>query len=100
MHSIRPFDGATLLEVARSVRAVVSIEEHSVHGGLGEQCAALLMQEGVQVPFRIPGLRDIPDEYTVTGSQEEILSHYGISANGIASEIRRLLESSNPLSKS
>ena len=36
----------------------------------------------------------IPDEYTVTGSQEEILSHYGISAKGIASEIRRLLESS------
>ena len=91
MHSIRPFDGATLLEVVRSVRAVVSIEEHSVHGGLGEQCAALLMQDGVQVPFRIMG---IPDEYTVTGSQEEILSHYGISAKGIASEIRRLLKSS------
>ena len=91
MHSIRPFDGATLLEAVRSVRAVVSIEEHSVHGGLGEQCAALLMQDGVQVPFRIMG---IPDEYTVTGSQEEILSHYGISAKGIASEIRRLLESS------
>ena len=90
MHSIRPFDGATLLQAARSVRAVACIEEHSVHGGLGEQCAALLMQEGVQVPFRILG---IPDEYTVTGSQEEILSHYGISAEGIASEIRRLLAS-------
>ena len=91
MHSIRPFDGGTLLEAARSVRAVVCIEEHSVHGGLGEQCAALLMQEGVHVAYRIMG---IPDEYTVTGSQEEILSHYGISAQGIASEIRRLLKSS------
>lgn len=88
MHSIRPFDGAALVEAARSVRAVVCIEEHSVHGGLGEQCAALLMQEGVRVPFRIMG---IPDEYTVTGSQEEILSHYGISPHGIAGEIRRLL---------
>jgi len=88
MHSIRPFDGAALLEAARSVRAMVCIEEHSVHGGLGEQCAALLMQEGVRVPYRIMG---IPDEYTVTGSQEEILSHYGISATGIAGEIRRLL---------
>ena len=88
MHSIRPFDGAALVEAARSVRAVVCIEEHSVHGGLGEQCAALLMQEGVRVPFRIMG---IPDEYTVTGSQEEILSHYGISPQGIAGEIRRLL---------
>lgn len=88
MHSIRPFDGAALLEAARSVRAMVCIEEHSVHGGLGEQCAALLMQEGVRVPYRIMG---IPDEYMVTGSQEEILSHYGISATGIAGEIRRLL---------
>ena len=91
MHSIRPFDGAMLLKAARSVRAVVCIEEHSVHGGLGEQCAALLMQEGVRVPYRVMG---IPDEYTVTGSQEEILSHYGISAQGIASEIGRLLECS------
>ena len=89
MHSIRPFDGAALLQAARSVRAVLCIEEHSVHGGLGEQCAALLMQEGVRVPYRIMG---IPDEYTVTGSQEEILSHYGISPSGIAGEIRRLLE--------
>ena len=88
MHSIRPFDGAALLEAARSVRVMACIEEHSVHGGLGEQCAALLMQEGAQVPYRIMG---IPDEYTVTGSQEEILSHYGISATGIAGEIRRLL---------
>ena len=91
LHSLRPFDRAALSEAARSVRAVVCIEEHSVHGGLGEQCAALLMQEGVQVPYRIMG---IPDEYTVTGSQEEILSHYGISAPGIAGEVRRLLESS------
>ena len=90
MHSVRPFDGAALLDAARSVRAVVCVEEHSVHGGLGEQCAALLMQEGVQVPYRIMG---IPDEYTVTGSQEEILSHYGISPRGIAGEIRRLLAS-------
>lgn len=88
MHSIRPFDGAALLQAVRSVRAVVCIEEHSVHGGLGEQCAALLMQEGIRVPFRIMG---IPDEYTVTGSQEEILSHYGISPSGIGGEIRRLL---------
>ena len=88
MHSIRPFDGAALVEAARSVGAVVCIEEHSVHGGLGEQCAALLMQQGVRVPYRIMG---IPDEYTVTGSQEEILSHYGISAQGIAGEMRRLL---------
>ncbi len=69
-------------------RAVVTVEEHSVHGGLGEACAATLVQAGVGTAMRIVG---IPDEYTVTGSQVEILDHYGISAAGLARTARELL---------
>jgi len=39
-------------------------------------------------PFRIIG---IPDEYTVTGSQQDIFNHYGISEEGIAKEVMKLL---------
>ena len=60
---------------------MITVEEHSVNGGLGEACASFLLQEGFRKPFRIVG---IPDEYTVTGSQQEIFSHYGISATGLA----------------
>jgi transketolase len=60
-----------------------------VHGGLGEACAHALLEAGVHPRFRCLG---IPDEYTVTGSQQEIMSHYGLSPSGIAGAMKRLLE--------
>ncbi|NCU04523.1 MAG: transketolase family protein, partial [Chitinophagaceae bacterium] len=59
------------------------------NGGLGEACASWLLQNGYAKPFKIMG---IPDEYTVTGSQVEILNHYGISKEGIAKEVTGLLK--------
>jgi transketolase len=59
---------------------VITVEEHSVNGGLGEACAGLLLQEGIHPRFKIVGF---PDEPTVTGSQEEIFRHYGIDGPGL-----------------
>lgn len=88
MHTIKPLDEEAVLKAARETRAIITVEEHSVHGGLGEACAALLMQNGASLPFKIKGF---PDEYMVTGSQSEIFNHYGISTNGLAETARRLL---------
>ncbi len=90
MHTIRPFDTEAVIEAADQCRAIVTVEEHSCAGGLGEACAAVLMQAGRPVPFKIVGL---PDEDTVTGSQLEIFAHYGISAQGLANTARTLLAS-------
>lgn len=87
MHTIKPLDTELLSELAVNCAAILTIEEHSVHGGLGEACAAWLLQRGYRKPFRIMGL---PDEYTVTGSQKEILGHYGISGEGIVQEVLQL----------
>lgn len=82
VHTVKPLDSAAVLAAARECRAVVTVEEHMVHGGLGEAVAALLLQAGVRpAAFRIAG---IPDEYTVTGSQADIFRHYGISMEGLA----------------
>jgi transketolase len=75
--------------LAKKCKAIVTVEEHSVHGGLGEACASYLMQHNHHNKFLIMG---IPDEYTVTGSQTEILNHYGISENGIADAIINLVK--------
>lgn len=80
MHTVKPLDKDAVLKAAKKCKAVITVEEHSVHGGLGEACASLLMQNGVSVPFKIVG---IPDEDTVTGSQEEIFQHYGITGNAL-----------------
>lgn len=89
LHTLQPLDEAAILEAARASKALVTVEEHSIYGGLGSRVAALLMQAGVFRPLRIVG---IPDESTITGSQVEIFNHYGISPEGLMSTARDLLQ--------
>jgi transketolase len=89
MHSIKPLDTAAILKAGRECRAVVTVEEHMVNGGLGEACAAVLLQGGVGRPFRIVG---IPDEETVPGAQADIFRHYGISMEGLTDTATKLLK--------
>nr|WP_294902389.1 transketolase C-terminal domain-containing protein [uncultured Lacibacter sp.] len=89
MHTIKPLDTELLSSLANKCKAIITVEEHSVNGGLGEACASWLLQNGYAKPFKIMG---IPDEYTVTGSQVEILNHYGIGKEGITKEVTALLK--------
>ncbi len=89
MHTLKPLDEEAIKAVARRSKALITVEEHSVNGGLGSACASLLMQERIFLPMKIVG---IPDEYIVTGSQEEIFSHYGINAEGLAETASLLLK--------
>jgi transketolase len=89
MHTVKPLDEHIVLRAGRECRAVVTVEEHSVNGGLGDAVAGLLMRSGVGgVPFRSVG---IPDEYTVTGSQADIFRHYGLSMEGLAATATAIL---------
>ena len=89
MHTLKPLDTEAILSAAKNSHAIITVEEHSVYGGLGSRCASLLMQEGICTSLKIVG---IPDEYTVTGSQDEILEHYGISPEGLAETAKTLLK--------
>lgn len=92
MHTIKPLDHELLGRIASKGVPMVTVEEHSVFGGLGEACASFLLQNGFCNKFKIVG---IPDEYTVTGSQVEIFNHYGISETGIADTALELLNRRN-----
>ncbi len=89
MHSVKPLDTEAVLKAGRECRAVVTVEEHLVNGGLGEACASVLMQAGISVPFKIVG---IPDEDTVTGAQADIFRHYGISMEGLSETALKILK--------
>lgn len=89
MHTVKPLDTEAVLKAGRECRAVVTVEEHMVHGGLGEACAGVLMQAGVGKPFRIVG---IPDEETVPGAQADIFRHYGISMEGLGEMAEKILK--------
>ncbi|TDD93479.1 transketolase family protein [Flavobacterium cellulosilyticum] len=80
IHTIKPLDNELLLATATNGKPVITVEEHSIYGGLGEAVASLLFQKGFTNKFKIIGL---PDDHTVSGSQNEIFNHYGISGVGL-----------------
>jgi len=89
VHTVKPLETAAIIKAGRECRAIITVEEHMVHGGLGEGVAAVLLQAGVGKPFRIVG---IPDEETVPGAQADIFRHYGISMEGLSETAYALLK--------
>ena len=87
MHTIKPFDKEAFLEAVSNAKVLISLEEHSIYGGLGEMCASILSQEKISINFKILG---IPDEYMINGSQSEVLDHYDMDPNKI-SELAKFL---------
>ena len=89
MHTIKPFDEEALLRSIKKTNCLVSVEEHSIYGGLGECCASLIAQSGYNLKFKILG---IPDEYMMNGSQSDVLDHYNMSPDKIADISKSLLD--------
>jgi len=90
--SVKPLDRALVLHHASRARVIVAVEEHSIVGGLGSAVAEIVAEAGFLEPkqFRRIGLPDaFPDRY---GTQSSQLTRYGLTAEGIASEIRTLLD--------
>ena len=88
MHTVKPLDEEAVLRAARDCSAVVTVEEHMRNGGLGEACASVVLEAGLNPRFKIVA---IPDEYTVTGAQADIFRHYGISMEGLVDTAREIL---------
>lgn len=90
MHTIKPLDSTLIRNIAANGKPIITVEEHSVNGGLGEAIASLLFQNGYHNKFKIIGL---PDDHTVSGSQVEIFEHYGISEKGLTNTVLTLTKS-------
>ncbi len=88
MHTIKPLDTELIGQLAQNGNPIITVEEHSINGGLGEAVASFLFQDGFRNKFKIVGL---PDDHTVSGSQNEIFEHYGISKNGLADLALKLI---------
>ena len=78
-HTIKPFDSETLLQAASETGKIISIEEHSIYGGLGGAVAEVL-SEKTGVSHKIMGM---PDEPAITGNAREIFDHYGLNSQGV-----------------
>jgi transketolase len=79
MHTIKPLDKEAILKAAGETGRIITIEEHSIYGGLGSAVAEVVSQNH-PVPVRILGL---PDEPAIAGKTAEVFEHYGLSVQNI-----------------
>lgn len=86
MATISPLDEAAILSAAET-GAIVTVEEHSVRGGLGGAVAEVVVSNR-PVPMRILGFPG----FLPTGSTEWLLEHFGLTASGIAAAARQVLD--------
>jgi len=89
MHTIKPLDTEAILLAATETGAIITVEEHSIHGGLGAAVAEVVVQQS-PVPMRIIG---IPDEPAIAGTTKEVFQHYGISRDHLTEVALELLKS-------
>lgn len=81
VHTIAPLDEEAVLEAAASHRAVITVEDHSVRGGLGGAVAELLAsRNGTTAPLHRIGMTAFGE----SGTTEDLYAKYGLDAGGIA----------------
>jgi transketolase len=85
--TIKPIDAEALTASARKTGKVLTVEEHTIHGGLGSAVAEVLSQ---CAPARM-GMIGIQDTFAESGDYDALLRKYGISVERIESEAMRLL---------
>lgn len=79
MSTVRPLDTKAVLAAAAETGSIVTVEEHTVYGGLGSAVAEVVVSNH-PVPMRILG---VPGVFAPTGSAEWLLEHFGLTAQGI-----------------
>ena len=88
IHTIKPIDEALLVKAAKETGLLVTVEEHSVVGGLGEAVSSVLC---AQYPTKVVKL-GIQDEFGISGPALELLDYYGLTAPHIAQKVKQALE--------
>ncbi|MEN9560864.1 MAG: hypothetical protein RIQ56_137 [Candidatus Parcubacteria bacterium] len=87
VHTIKPIDEETIVREAKAAGAVVTIEEHQVHGGLGSAVAEVLSQK---LPTKM-AIVGVQDKFGQTGSAAELYEEYGLGPNHIAEVVKKLV---------
>lgn len=87
MHTVKPVDRDAIIRAARETGKIITVEEHSIYGGLGGAVAEITAGH-YPVPVKILG---IPDEHIYAGTEKELYGYYGIDTEGIIKAVREAL---------
>jgi transketolase len=85
---VKPLDQDAILDAAATTGGILTVEEHSVIGGLGGAVAETLATAGVATRFDRHGMED---EYALIAPPTRLYKHYGFTGEGVAERVRKLL---------
>ncbi|MDP3645775.1 MAG: transketolase C-terminal domain-containing protein [bacterium] len=88
VHTIKPLDRETIVRLARSAGAVVTVEEHQIMGGLGSAIAEVLAEE-YPVPMEFIG---VCNQFGQSGEPKELIEHYGMGVSHIVTAVRDVIK--------
>ena len=87
--TIKPFDVQTAIDVMKSVKAVITVEEHMINGGLGSILAETISESGISgVPFKRMG---VDDRFGQTGTTQDLLQEYQLTSLDIEKAVQQIL---------
>ncbi len=86
--TIKPIDTKIILEQAKSHKFIITAEDHSIYGGLGDAVLEVLSNNGVLIPFKKIAVHDT---FAETGSKDQLYEKYGLSAASMAQEIKEFI---------
>jgi energy-coupling factor transporter ATP-binding protein EcfA2 len=87
--SVRPLEKARIIESLRKTGKVMTVEEHSLHGGIGSLVAEIIAEEQLDVQFKRLGITE--GQFSKAGPRKEIRAYYHIDAPGIVQTAKQLL---------
>ena len=79
MYCIKPLDKEAILKAAKETKAIITIEEHSILGGLGSLVSQLVSENH---PIKVRSLA-LPDAPPVSGKSDEVFNYYGLTAENL-----------------
>jgi transketolase len=88
MHTLKPLDTAAVLSSAAETRAILTIEEHTIVGGLGSAVAETLAEASASLPFKRLGMADV---FATEGNADNLRQVYGLHGEAIARKALGLL---------
>lgn len=87
MHTIKPLDEEAIIKAAKETGNIITVEEHSIYGGLGAAVSEVVVQNA-PVPMKIVGIKD---EAAITGTSKEIFNYYGLSKENLVKLAKELI---------
>jgi transketolase len=87
MHTIKPFDEEAIIDAAKNTKGIITMEEHSVYGGLGAMVCECIAQNH---PIKVRVLA-FPDEITTSGTAQELFDYYGLSVENVVKVANEML---------